>query len=61
MCRPGYTDTVLEGMRGSGVLEGGPNLVLGPELEDISSSDARTSLSEFEKRNARVKYVFYET
>ena len=42
MGRPGFTETLRRGMRAAGMAEqGAANFVLGPELPDVSSTQAR--------------------
>ena len=43
MGRPGFTEDMVAGMRADGVTSG-PHFVVGPTLDDISSSDARKAL-----------------
>eukprot|EP00756_Hemistasia_phaeocysticola_P025076 Hpha_TRINITY_DN15987_c2_g3::TRINITY_DN15987_c2_g3_i1::g.72304::m.72304 len=43
MCRPGYTETLLLEMRKQGVIPS-PYFLIGPELPDISSTEARAAL-----------------
>jgi len=52
MGRPGATEAVREGMLAAGLALDDPNFVLGPELPDISSSEARRALAAGDVRTA---------